>query len=105
MSNVKDIQITGHVPFNWLAYDSPLTDNDAGFIASWFLSPAVGLEIRFTPSGYRPNSNGGQTAMYGFDVTGQEAIAYPAIDRFCRLVEAAGGDITRKQVIDLEDRG
>lgn len=106
MSNVKDVHISGSVPFTWLDgqdYGGELSDEEVAWFGRLFLNPTIGLRIDFSFQGYsEPNEHGGKTAIYGFTVSGQEAIAYPAIDRLVELVEKAGGEVEANIVHDLE---
>jgi hypothetical protein len=101
MSNVKQVHMTGRVPFDWA---SGLRPDDAAFMASYFLNPVIGLRLSFTEDGYEPNENGGRTAMYRFSVIGTEAIPWKALDRLADVF-ASVGTVEPYEALDLEDRG
>lgn len=105
MSNVKQVHIAGSVPFNWLDPEfikGKLDDEDAAWLGRLFLTPTIGLRIEYEFAHYQDNDDGGKTAIYLFDVVGQEAIAYPALEKLTELIEKAGGDVEVNDVVDLE---
>jgi len=104
MSNVKAIRIEGRVPFSWAGYgadDEPLNDEALAFMARLFLTPSMGLKLTFSDDGYEPNERGGRTSMYRFTIVGQEALAWPAIDRLVAIIEQVG-TVDSQEVMDLE---
>ena len=98
MSNVKDVFITGTIPFD--LGDNPELIAMVGLINK----PTSGLRLTYSEHEVLlvPNSHGGRTAMYSFKLKGVEAISYKALDNFCRLVKGVGGAIGAKTNIDRD---
>lgn len=98
MSNVKNVRIAGTIPFD--LGDNPELIAMVGLINK----PTSGLRLTYSEHDVSlvPNSHGGRTAMYGFRLTGAEAISFKALDEFCRLVKGLGGTIDLKTIVDLE---
>ena len=97
MSNVKQIHIEADVPFNFL---EEMPDEDAAFFSRLFITPSMGIQIRFQSNGYVPNSNnGGQTAMYRCEIVGQGALSFTALQRLAQLLK----DVDIYDVVDIED--
>ena len=98
MSNIKDVRITGTIPFD--LGDNPELIAMVGLINK----PTSGLRLTYSEHEVSlvPNSHGGRTAMYGFRLTGMEAISFKALDEFCRLVQVLDGTIDLKSIVDRE---
>ena len=97
MANVKNIEITGVLPFDCVEDES-----FARYLAQ-LNAPAIGVRIAWTNMDTSvPNSHGGQTALYKFRVRGQEALSYGWLDAFREAVVGAGGSIKEDHVTDLE---
>jgi hypothetical protein len=72
MANIHEVAFEGTLPFDW---SQQLTPEDAQTMASWFLSPSIGIRLEFHGrAGSVPSKHGGQTALYRFTVTGSEAV-------------------------------
>jgi hypothetical protein len=98
VSNVKRIRIIGHVPFNLNQHPTMQAK-----LAS-MNTPCSGLKIAYGPQiEMRPNAHGGKTAMYFFDVQGQEAVSTAWIESLIRDVYAIGGIIVRADATDIEN--
>jgi hypothetical protein len=89
MANIREVQIEGALPFDW---SSHLLSDEAHMMASWFLCPSIGIKLEFSPNPayHRPNDHGGETAMYTFSVTGQEAIHLDAVRTLRRIFAKLG---------------
>lgn len=99
MANVKAIRISALVPYNYL---DDLDDKEAAWLARWFLSPSVGLAVRYSPSSYtEPHGKGGWTTFYRMEILGREAISYRATDKLELLLQRIGKDVQVK-IIDME---
>jgi hypothetical protein len=98
MSNVKAIEVTARVPYNWA---SELSEEDGAFFAGLFLNPVSGLRLDQRDAGYVDNDHGGRTSMYDLHISGTEALAYPAIERLLAALNGAG-EVTDANAIDLE---
>ncbi len=101
MSNAKQIQIVAELPWAWA---ETLSEEDAARFAGLFLNPVVGVELTQESIGYKPNENGGQTAMYRVTISGREALSCKYLDA---LVDAIGGvpegKLIQAQAQDIED--
>jgi hypothetical protein len=98
MSNIKQVLVSGHVPFN-LA-DHPNMARKLAF----FNTPTSGLKIEYGAQyEMRQNAHGGQTAMYPFCVKGEEAVSASYIQSFIDDVYAIGGKVTGATVTDIEN--
>ena len=85
MSNIKQLQIVGHLPFD-------AGNNDDLLIAiGQFHLPCSGIKMTWRKSYYLDNEHGGRTAFYMFLLSGSEAVSWGFIDRFKQLVIDAGG--------------
>lgn len=89
MSNVKQVEIQGEVPFDWT---HRLTPEDFKLIGSLVLNPSIGLRLFFStdPIANAPNSHGGQTAIYGFSIQGSEALSSIYLERLCAAFRRHG---------------
>ena len=93
MSNVKRVRINGELPYDWA---SRLTPEETQLMATYLLSPSIGIRLTWGASHMVPNPDGsnGRTAMYAFNVQGEEAIRWSALDAlnavFKRLGTASG---------------
>ena len=98
MANIKQVKIRGIVPFDY--YNDDIVAKMFAFITS----PSSGLEVTWKSAGYQPSQYGGQTAMYEFTVTGQEAISWEWIDA-CVIngIAALGGKILENNIVDIEE--
>ena len=70
MSNVKDVEIKGWIPFD-ITHKS---DKIESFFAD-LASPSFGLHVSYHEPKYMTNHYGGQTAFFPFVISGQEAIS------------------------------
>lgn len=101
MSNVKDVRISGCVPFDAHQRD----DEYRGWLAE-MNAPAFGLRIEYR-GGTRlvPNERGGETTLYGFTISGQEAVSWGALDGLVDSARRAGGEIEAAMARDVENGG
>ena len=98
MSNVKNIQIIGDVPFNTVDY--PEMNNLLGQLNS----PVFGLKIQYISETRREkNEHGGKIVFYGFTLTGREAVSIEWIKLFLRTVKSIGGKVFSAVVCDVEN--
>lgn len=98
MANVKQVEIKGHAPFN-------IAENeDACKVLGMLNGPAFGLRIQWNLKAisYIPNEFGGKTALYGFVISGQEALRTEKIDWMVNMLKRGGAKVEKKKVIDLE---
>lgn len=108
MSNIKDVYIEARAPWTWASarneFDPQgISVEDSAFLASLFLNPVIGLQLSQTDDGYDDNAGGGRTSMYSITIEGQEALAFPAIERLVNILEGAGGTVTSAEAYDIED--
>lgn len=97
MSNVKEVGITGTMPYS-IAQDKEIQPHLA-FIAG----PTSGLRLEYDFKGwYVPNEQGGRTFMYRFRLEGSEALAFAWFERFMDRIKANGGTIEEENIIDIE---
>ena len=97
MSNVKNVFISGELPFHC---------NENKEMQSWLAimnTPTYGLKINWGHYRYVPNKDGGQTAMYKFTIGGKEAISFTCFDRLLKDIKDAGGNIIEQDCEDIED--
>ena len=88
MANVKHVHITGIAPFN-LNEHKPVQP----FLLS-LVSPTTGLSLEWGREvESKPNSNGGKTAFFRFQLIGTEAVSYSALDLFKQAILDTGGVI------------
>lgn len=98
MSNIKQVQVVGLLPFNY--FEHPMLCMKMAAIQS----PSIGFAIDFKPAPYRPNLVGGKTAMYAFTLSGYEAVPIAWLQDFKKYVEQADGEVTEFHVIDFETK-
>src|SRR5215831_10882387 len=99
MSNVKDVSITGTLPF-----DCDNNTNLMPFLAA-FNGPVFGLKLKWSPEHKMvANEFGGQTAMYNFEISGHEAVAWGWLHALKDAIVGAGGSIASYAAEDFEAR-
>lgn len=96
MANVKDINMSGTLPFNY--YE----DDTLARLFAFITSPTSGLNVTWNSAGYKPNQHGGKTAIYEYHITGQEAVSWGWILYFNRAVTSFGGTVGENENIDIE---
>ena len=99
MANVKQVLISGVMPFN-------ITDHDESTKWLGYLNaPSVGIRIEYGSSRYVPNPDGGngQTAMYDFLISGEEAMTFDAFRDMTHDLTQGGAVIDRISILDIED--
>lgn len=99
MANVSEVEFEAVIPFNWM---TELDANEAIMFSSWLLGPSTGLRHEFEFSGYKPNENGGRTAMYVLRIEGTEAIWSRTLKAWMEAIERIGGEIRLCTHTDLE---
>jgi hypothetical protein len=100
MSNVKQVEIIGEMPFNVYEHDAALRH------LGQFNCPAFGLRIGYGAVPHMvPNERGGQTAFYSFNISGREAVAYDALDGIVMDLRDAGCMIGCARARDVENGG
>ena len=98
MSNVKRVEVQGVMP-----YDCAGNETIRGWLAS-MNTPTFGLRIRWgkQPVEMRNNEHGGKTAMFAFEIQGEEAVAFTAYDTLLKAITECGGRVNKESCIDLE---
>ena len=97
MANTKNIVVNGKIPFNC----------DQHFNMQLYLGmmngPCFGLKITYgrNPS-YVRNNHGGETAMYDYQITGQEAVSGPWIEGLLQAIIDCGGSALYVGVQDID---
>lgn len=99
MANVKEVEIRATLPWDWA---SRLPDSESALFAGLFLNPVIGLQISQVDKGYVDNATGGRTSTFEVTITGQEALAFPMLDRLVAAL-ATVGPVTEAWVRDVED--
>lgn len=102
MSNIKAVEIVGRIPFDCAENDQVC------MLLGELNSPALGLRVHWGDvEGYRPNpATNGRTAVYGFSILGEEAVAFGYLDRMVKtLVEEGKAEILRARCRDVEEGG
>jgi hypothetical protein len=106
VSNIKEFEIRGVVPFNWLTSqeygDGKLDESDRAWLAGLLLAPSVGADIEYWNAPGVDLPNGGYLTMYGFRISGREALAWSALRRLVEVVQKAG-TVTEAWGQDVED--
>lgn len=100
MANIKDIYISGSVPFCFL---DEASERLLRFMAM-FSMPAWGFRIGYMDHRMVPNANGGKTATYNFEIRGQEAISYRALIGDLAEMRKAGAVFSTAIVVDMETK-
>lgn len=102
MANTKYIHIEARAPWNWIEH---LSEGDAAFFASVFLNSAMGLRLNQLDDGYEPvPETGGHCFMVAIEISGAEAMAYPALHRMIDALQAVG-EVTVAEARDMDDPG
>lgn len=98
MSNVKAINIEGQLPFDCAGHEALMP------YLALLSGPTLGVRIQWSdgPIVMQPNKHGGETAIYGFSLRGEEALAWGWIDGFKAAVVQAGGSIHGDVTRDIE---
>lgn len=107
MSTVKKVQICGTMTFD----ASPVAGGDAKdsmkvlmFLGQMAL-PSYGLKIEFQSKPKMvPNTHGGKTAMYEYEINGEEAIALSALEAVVHDLKKVG-TVSRAMALDIENKG
>jgi hypothetical protein len=97
MSNVKQVLISGVMPFS-------ITDHAES--AKWLgllNGPVIGVRIAYGGSHYAPNARGGKTSMHDFTIAGEEAMSFKAFENMIHEFENGGAIINRVSIRDIED--
>lgn len=116
MPNVKEVQISGWLPFDAGATEDveAQAEGRSGSGASDELLkmlgqislPTIGIKVEYTGAERMvPNRWGGQTAMVRFELSGQEAVSADFIRHFVGLVTKVGGQIDSAGYRDIEVGG
>lgn len=97
MANTKNITISGKIPF---------TCDQHHYMRSYLgmmNAPSFGLRITYgrNPS-YVRNNHGGETAVYDFQITGQEAVSGPWIEGLLQAIIDCGGSALYVGVQDID---
>lgn len=114
MANAVNVYIKGELPFNFLdmpsTEESPYLDgklslDEHSFLARTFMTPSMGLELKFGADHYVPNDKGGSTATYEFVISGIEAISWVALSRLVYVIEKADGRVDMAVAEDIDNGG
>jgi hypothetical protein len=114
MSNVKRVRIEGNMTFD----ASEVTFHNGGSEVeassercremmewlSYLNLPAVGIRIHFLPGGdSRTNrGTGGVMTFVRYEITGEEALAWPALEDLVRTLERVGF-VSRQEAMDVDE--
>lgn len=98
MSNVKQVEISGTMPFN-----CDENQKIKGWLAS-MNTPCFGLRITWgvDVALMVTNDHGGKTAHYDFRISGREAVSYSAIESLKAAILSIGGRVEKSKVHDCE---
>ena len=101
MSNIKKVNIVGELPF------CCTEDETICRYLGHLNGPTIGLKIRWTsqPIDHRKNEFGGLTAMYGFFITGEEAVGAGFLENLVKAIIGAGGTVGKAVYVDIENDG
>lgn len=101
MSNIKEVRIVGEIPFNWV---DKLDNTESGFLASLFLSPSIGIKLKFDkePS-LKEDKFGGKITWYWFSIKGKEAIRWESLKELCRILIKCGAILCIYEARDIEN--
>ena len=107
MSNIKMVDITADVPFDYLDKGAGLSDEERAFLASALLGPSLGLEYEYRYLGTVPNEHGGATAMYRIRIQGEEALSWPYLKKLAMTLKRPGpyAKLHVAEAKDIEDNG
>lgn len=97
MANIKSVIIQGELPFD-CAQDSQMAN-----LLGQMNSPCLGIRITWGEARMQPNENGGQTAMYRFDILGEEAVSLSWVRGLVNTIKSCQGSITNLHLIDIEN--
>ena len=106
MANVKQIEISGEIPFN--AHE----DSDELLrLYGQLNTPSNNLRIEWSGGRFVDNIEidpnhevrNGKTAVYQFRIFGTEAVSYGWFDKAIETIEAANGTVQRKICRDIEN--
>ena len=97
MANIKNVRICGIAPFN-LNEHVPLQP-----LLSFLISPTSGIRLNWTGyDGSLPNSHGGKTAMYRFELVGEEGVSWGWLKKFKEEIREICGTILIDDTVDIE---
>jgi hypothetical protein len=98
MSNIKQVEITGTLPFD--CYD----DQEFQPFLAAMNGPAFGLKIQYgRETTMRPSEHGGQQTMYPFTISGLEAVAWPWLEKLVEIIKRLG-TVETDSSFDWEER-
>jgi len=101
MSNVKEIQVQGTIPFDAHQHG----DGWKGWLAE-MNTPVFGFRILYLGEPVMvPNNHRGATATYQFNISGAEAVSWDALKDLVSCVKIAGGSIQSAKARDIENNG
>lgn len=99
MANIHEVRITGRMPFSI---------SETSVALEWLgimNTPSYGIRISYGRSvTYVPSQWGGQTAMYDFIISGEEAIWGSGLRIMVKDLIAGGCEIKEAKARDLENR-
>lgn len=99
MSNVKQVHISGNMPFNTNESDSMLK------LLGQLNSPTTGIKIKWSdrPLFYIDNLNSGKTAYYGFLITGEDSVSEKWIANALIVLTAFKVELIHAWYCDIEN--
>jgi hypothetical protein len=98
MSNVKEVQAEGYIPFN------TSEDEEVTKFLGYLNSPSNGIRIEYTGKvNYVENNHGGKTAMYYFTITGEEGYREEFFTALANAFIRFGGDFKYFRIRDVQN--
>lgn len=98
MANINKVSIKGSLPF-----DMAIKEEVIHFFAGFSL-PTWGYKLTYTGKWkYKPNKFGGQTAMYEFIISGEEAYWQSNLKIIVEEMKKLGAELTEAFAWDIEN--
>lgn len=124
MSNVKQVRIRGQMTFDaspgemkdgvWhdlmhllgtpAGAANRVRQDEALRLLGQIALPTIGLQIKWTGQQMVPNNHGGQMAMMAYEISGEEAWSWDALDSVVKTLGFVG-TVEAAQARDVENEG